>query len=165
MWKKNLCIIAGLITLTVTATQTKAYCPGLTAGATAYMNAVWEIELTTETDVTEDEIELLAKLITAEVGGVDEEASYLCGSVVINRMNSEKFPNTLEEVIYQKGQYQCSWNGALNKDYTDLSWEIAEELLTEGTIIPDNVVWQSEFAQGDGIYKQVGRTYFCYSEW
>ena len=159
---KKLSLAVASIILMVSAMQTKAYCPGLTAGATAYMNAVWEIELTTETDVTEDEIELLAKLITAEVGGADEEASYLCGSVVINRMNSEKFPNTLEEVIYQKGQYQCSWNGALNKDYTDLSWEIAEELLLYGTTVDPSVVYQSEFAQGGGVFRKVGNQYFCY---
>lgn len=135
------------------------------AGVTAHMNAVLynalheppELKLTNE-----EEIDLLARLITAETGGTDEYLAYLTGSVVINRMQSEKFPNTVFSVIYQEGQYQCTWNGHIYRPYTDLAWEVAEELLTYGTTIDGGVVFQSEFKQGSGVFRQVGRTYFCY---
>ncbi len=136
------------------------------AGVTAHMNAVLrnalreappEIKLTNE-----EEIDLLARLITAETGGTDEYLSYLTGSVVINRMKSDKFPNTVFAVIYQKNQYECTWNGHIYKPYTDLAWEIAEELLTYGTTVDESVVYQSEFTQGAGVFRQIGRTYFCY---
>lgn len=175
MWKRNLCIIVALITLAVTVTQTKAYTRGYPiAGATAYLYAQLEIAMNEEPPmVSEDDIELLAKLITAEQGYVEnyedefeyEERAYLCGSVVINRMKSEKFPNTLKEVIYQhkgdKYQYQCVKNGAINRDYDEIAWEVAEELLTVGTTIPENVLFQAEFVQADGVYRQIGNTYFC----
>jgi len=135
------------------------------AGVTAHMNATLhnalqdmpELKLTNE-----EEISLLARLITAETGGTDEYLSYLTGSVVINRMNNPSFPDTLFGVIYQQGQYECTWNGHIYRPYTDLAWEIAEELLTYGTTIPENCLFQAEFVQGKGIYKKVGNTYFCW---
>lgn len=136
------------------------------AGVTAHMNAVLNNalrEAPPELNLTnEEEIELLARLITAETGGTDEYLSYLTGSVVINRMKSDKFPNTVFAVIYQKNQYECTWNGHIYKPYTDLAWEIAEELLTYGTTIDESVVYQSEFTQGGGVFQRIGRTYFCY---
>lgn len=135
------------------------------AGVTAHMNATLhnalqdmpELKLTNE-----EEISLLARLITAETGGTDEYLSYLTGSVVINRMNNPSFPDTLIGVIYQKNQYECTWNGHIYRPYTDLAWEIAEELLTYGTTIPENVLFQAEFEQANGVYQKVGNTYFCW---
>lgn len=135
------------------------------AGVTAHMNATLhnalqdmpELKLTNE-----EEISLLARLITAETGGTDEYLSYLTGSVVINRMNNPSFPDTLFGVIYQQGQYECTWNGHIYRPYTDLAWEIAEELLTYGTTIPENVLFQAEFQQANGVYQKVGNTYFCW---
>lgn len=124
-----------------------------------------------EVNQMEADIDLLARLITAEVGystaydPLDYElACYLTGSVVLNRMKHERFPNTLEEVIYQPGQYAVVDNGMIDRPYDEVAWEIADELLTYGTTIDPRVVWQSLFPQGDGIYRIIGKTYFCYSE-
>ena len=134
-------------------------------------NPVKEIPLPSDDfSVTdESEIELLARLITAEAGYSSsydpldyEELCYLTGSVVINRIKSEKFPDTLQEVINQRGQYQCVTNGHINREYDDTAWEISEELLLYGTEIDEAVVFQSEFRQGSGIYRQIGNQYFCY---
>ena len=128
----------------------------------------------TRDDVTEEKIDLLARLITAEQGYVtsyeigsakyDEilENYYLCGSVVINRINSPLYPDTLHEVINQIGQYSVVPSGAINKPYDDVAWEIAEELLVYGTEIPSNVLGQSQFRQMDGVYRQVGNQIYSY---
>ena len=59
-------------------------------------------------EVYEDDIDFLARLITSEFGYSNnyspkdyERGCYLTGSVVINRLKNPKYPNTLEEVIYQ----------------------------------------------------------------
>lgn len=111
-----------------------------------------------------EDVDLLARLLTAEMGyGASEEEYFLTGVVVWNRMKSDDFPDTLEEVIYQPGQYQCVNNGHINRDYDDLAWEIANEILIDGVVcIPEDLVFQAEFKQGSGVYKQIGRTYFCY---
>jgi N-acetylmuramoyl-L-alanine amidase len=112
---------------------------------------------------TEDEIDLLARLLTAEQGyNADEMDYYMTGSVIINRIKSEKFPNSLYEVVFQSGQYQCVSNNHINREYDDVAWEVAEELLEEGTTIDERVTYQAEFEQGRGVYEKRGRTYYCY---
>ena len=164
---KKLITIAAIIILVAADTQTSAsYLHGYpTAGITAMMNATMKNALSEEPrQYTQEEVELLARLITAEVGIDDEERSYLCGAVVINRLKAEDFPNTLREVIYQDDpiQYQCTVNGHINRPYEDIAYEIAEGLLTDGCQIDEQVIYQSEFPQGSGVYKQIGNTYFCY---
>ena len=134
------------------------------AGVTAHMNATLYSALNEpELTVTEDDIDLLARMITAEQGyGANETDYYMTGSVVLNRVASSKFPNTVRDVINQSGQYQCVTNGHINREYDDVAWEVAEELLTEGTTIDGKVVYQAEFTQGHGIYTQRGKTFYCY---
>lgn len=126
-----------------------------------------EIEESVETEpkpYSEEDYELLAHLIMGEAGAdwCKDEMLFLVGCVALNRVKSDKFPDTLEEVIYQKGQYQCVVDGNFDKEPTDRCWEIALELLIDGSYIPENVVFQAEFEQGSGVYTQVQNMYFCY---
>ena len=123
----------------------------------------------TNKDITVEDIELLASLIYYEQGEPetpeDEERCYLTGCVVLNRMASDEFPNTLEEVICQQNpiQYACAKRVMEKGEYHDIDFEIAEGLLTYGVEdVPSNVVWQSQFKQGSGVYKHIGNQYFCY---
>ena len=133
-----------------------------------------EIELTeeiveeTEPEVDETEVWHLAALIHAEVGNQSEQSKYLCGAVVLNRVSSPYFANTIDGVIYQEGQYQCTWNGGYDRaltEYDEVSYEVALDLLANGIPdwIPRTVVWQAEFKQGDGVFMQIGNTYYCYT--
>lgn len=54
---------------------------------------------------TEREIDLMAQLVWHEAGNQDMVGKMLVADTVLNRMESEQFPNTVEEVIFQKGQY------------------------------------------------------------
>lgn len=55
---------------------------------------------------TAAEVDLLARLIEAEAGGETYQAKLGVGGVVINRVQSSNWPNTISEVIYQKfGEY------------------------------------------------------------
>ena len=54
---------------------------------------------------SESEIAMLAALIECEAGGESYEGKLAVGSVVINRIRSFYFPNTLVEVIYDPGQF------------------------------------------------------------
>ncbi|HYE68201.1 MAG TPA: cell wall hydrolase [Anaerovoracaceae bacterium] len=66
-----------------------------------------------------DEVDLLARLITAEAQGEPYEAKVAVGAVVINRVQSGVWANTIEAVIYQRinGYYQFTpvQNGWINK--------------------------------------------------
>ena len=111
-----------------------------------------------------DEI-LLARLIYAEASATSEEDMYAVGTVVMNRVDDSRFPNTLEAVIYQKGQYSCTFNGGskkFNAETPDRVKEIAREILEGKRTLPEDVVWQAQFKQGKGVYKKIGVHYYCY---
>lgn len=78
-----------------------------------------EAEVCTLTQDDEEEIALLMKCVQAEAGNQGFRGKRLVAAVVLNRVASEKFPNTINEVVYQKGQFAVAWNGALNKAEVD----------------------------------------------
>lgn len=61
-----------------------------------------------------DEILLLAKIIYAEARGEPFEGQVAVGAVVLNRVRDPRFPNTITEVIYQKGQFIPVSDGTIN---------------------------------------------------
>lgn len=78
------------------------------------------------------EIELLALVIQAEAGNQDELGKRYVADVVMNRVNSKDFPDTISEVLYQKNpiQFACTVDGALDKagyTITEDCFRIAEE--------------------------------------
>lgn len=108
-------------------------------------------------------LELLAHLIYSEVGSDGEESMYYAGSVVLNRIKNSEYPDNLYDVIYQRGQYQVTWNGGLYKETpSDIAYEVAADLLNEGSVTPEEVIYQAEFKQGSGVYEKIGNTYYCY---
>ena len=68
---------------------------------------------------TASDLDLLARLITAEAQGEPYSAKVAVGAVVVNRVKSGSFPNSISSVINQtiNGYYQFSpvLNGAINK--------------------------------------------------
>ena len=120
--------------------------------------------MATTSAVSTNDVELLAHLINAEAGATycSDEMRYMVGSVALNRVESDLFPDTLEEVIFQRGQYACTWDGNFEKEPTENCYDIAYDLLIDGVEIPENVVFQAEFEQGDGVYKRVDNMCFCY---
>ena len=161
-------ILIIVLTLFSAMTHTTASAAGRTAsaGITQITSNYTADALLTEEEfqqVSPADIELLARLMTAEQGyNAPEEEYYLTGSVVLNRMNMERYPNTLQGVIYDDGQYQCVADGHINRPYDEVAWQVAEELLLYGTTIPEDVIYQAEFLQGSREYTQKGITHYCY---
>lgn len=59
------------------------------------------------------DLNLLAALIECESLGEIYEGKLAVGSVVLNRVESSRFPNTIREVIYQSGQFAPASSGRL----------------------------------------------------
>lgn len=114
--------------------------------------------------VDPEELELMAHLLVGEAGSdwCTDEMVYYVGSVALNRVASSRFPDTLEKVIFAKGQYACTWDGNFNREPSERHYKIAEDLLLNGSVLPPDVVYQAEFKQGSGVYKKVQNMYFCY---
>ena len=85
---------------------------------------------------------------------------YYVGSVVLNRIGHEKFPNTMQEVVYQPGQYGCVGGKYFHSD--ERCRNIARDLLMNGSRLPADVVYQSNAKLGHGVYIKEQNMYFCW---
>ena len=116
---------------------------------------------------SEDDLYRMSHLIYGEAGNCSREMMEAVGSVVLNRVSDDRFPDTLADVIFQPGQYACTWDGNYDLTPSEEAVEVARVLLEEGSQLDSSVVWQAEFVQGEGIYKTVTSPwgsimYFCY---
>lgn len=76
---------------------------------------------------------LLAKIAMAEAESEDTEGKALVMLVVLNRVwDDEEFPDTIEEVIYQPGQFSPISNGRFDKVEPDADCWAALDLITVG---------------------------------
>ena len=57
---------------------------------------------------------LLARLVYAEARGESYKGQVAVAAVVLNRVSSASFPNTVSGVIYQSGAFSCVSNGSIN---------------------------------------------------
>ena len=88
------------------------------------------------------EKELLASLIFCEAGNQPYEGQVAVGAVVMNRIKSSSYPDTMEEVIYQSGQFSPAMSGWLdrvraNQSYTEAAMQAAEDALAGSNPIGD----------------------------
>lgn len=124
-----------------------------------------------EQPCTFSDLMLLSKIIYAEAGSewLSDEWKMSVGEVVLNRVASPEFPNTIAEVLAQPGQYY----GANSRYFNNLlpstrCAQCAMRLLNGERILEPSVVFQANFRQGGGVQtayydKALGWTYFCYS--
>lgn len=68
------------------------------------------LDSTATISTTKEEIEMLERIVEAEATGEDIKGKILVANVIFNRIEAEEFPDTIEEVIFQKdgGKYQFS---------------------------------------------------------
>ena len=113
-----------------------------------------------------EDIELLARLIHAEAGNQDLTGKKLVADVVLNRVTSPdpSFPDTIREVIYQKGQFSVVNNGELEKAKLTVTEEDFEAAIAE---LSDQIDYEIIYFDCNGypIYGtpayKYGEHYFC----
>lgn len=67
--------------------------------------------LTSRNGYSESDYELLSEITYAEAGNQTEEQQVATAATILNRVESNIFPNTIKEVIMQKGQFASTING------------------------------------------------------
>ena len=85
-----------------------------------------------KTDISEADIELIALVTMAEAEGESEEGKRLVIDTILNRVDSEHFPDTVRGVIYQKNQFSSVWGDRINRCYIrdDIVQLVREELVS-----------------------------------
>lgn len=66
-------------------------------------------------NVSEEDLELLASIIYCEAKGEPYIGKVAVGNVVLNRVKSSRYPDTIKGVIYAKGQFSPVKNGSMAK--------------------------------------------------
>lgn len=116
----------------------------------------------TESGISEDDVELLACVIYQEAGSdaVCDDCRRRVADVVLNRVESEYFPDTIYEVLMQPSQYGAySMTGIVWPERASYETEahaverarqIAREVLSgqHSELYGDGYIWQAGFEQG-----------------
>ncbi len=77
----------------------------------------------------DDDINLLAKAITGEARGEPYIGQVAVGAVILNRVKSPSFPNTIAGVIYQPGAFTAVSDGQINLEPTESCIRAARDCL------------------------------------
>ena len=93
-------------------------------------------------EYSDSTLKLLASIIFCEAGNQPYEGQVAVGAVVMNRVRSDAFPDTVREVIYQKGQFTPAGTGWLDRvvaseGYTDSALQAAKDALAGQSPIGD----------------------------
>lgn len=84
-------------------------------------------------DISNREREILLRITEAEATGASVEARKNVASVIINRVNSNKFPNSIEGVVFQKGQFSPIQDQRYyNVTVTDKTVQAVDSVLQDG---------------------------------
>ena len=113
-------------------------------------------------DITPEDIELLACLAWREARGEGLLGMRLVIEVVFNRVLSDKFPNTIYDVLYQPGQFAPDY-GVPELDEitpTEEQYEAVRLAITETPILEPDVVFFATTPLYGEIFLHVGGHYF-----
>lgn len=120
------------------------------------------------------DLELLALVIYQEAGGdaCSDSTRRMVAEVALNRVDHPIYPDTLEGVLTQHGQYgMLYWTGLVwpdraqyevEQNAVNRAYRIAKEVLTSSErLLPGDVLFQAEFPQGKEIVLEQDGLYFC----
>lgn len=111
--------------------------------------------------LSDEEVDLLARIIWLEARGECFEGQQAVAEVVFNRMLSDAFPDSLYDVIYQKGQFSTVYRV---KEATpgETQYRAIYEALTGTNVLPVEVVFFATTPENDNVWGTIGGHTFCY---
>lgn len=80
-----------------------------------FSNDVGEQNISYAATSNTSDIQLMARAINGEARGEPYEGQVAVGAVILNRVKSSQFPNTIAGVIYQSGAFTAVADGQINK--------------------------------------------------
>ena len=111
--------------------------------------------------LSEQDTELLVKLIWTEAQGEPFEGQQAIAEVVLNRVAAENFPNTLQGVLNAPDQFK-----AMNQIYaakpTHIQYEAVRRALNGPYVLPEDVVFFASFAVNKNVWGTIGSHTFCH---
>ncbi len=84
---------------------------------------------TTSNSISNSDLTLLAKAVYAEARGESYVGQVAVAAVILNRVKSSKFPNTISGVIYQPYAFTCVNDGQINLTPNQSAYNAAQDAL------------------------------------
>lgn len=111
--------------------------------------------------LTYEDRQLLARVIWVEAQGECEEGQQAVAEVILNRMASADFGNTLKGVIYAEGQFR-SVPFLEDAEPYQAQYEAIERAIYGPYVLPEDVVHFATYPTNDNVWGQIGGHIFCY---
>ena len=103
---------------------------------------------------------LLASIIYCEAGNQSITGQVAVGAVVLNRMANEAYPDTMEEVIYQPGQFCPAGSGWLDRVRSTDGYSESAMQAAEAALAGENPSGDCLYFDQGGYGYQIGAHYF-----
>lgn len=114
-----------------------------------------------DVELSWEEVQLLARVIWVEARGECAEGQQAVAEVVLNRLISEKYANTLSGVIYAENQFN-SVPFLDDAEPGQAQYEAIDRALYGPYILPTDVVKFANYIVNDDIWGQIGGHYFFF---
>lgn len=112
-------------------------------------------------ELTQEEKDLLAKLICREAASEPFEGQQAVAEVVLNRLASGRFQSTVYNIVHAPGQFpSVPYLYKAKPDYTQ--YKAIEQALNGPYVLPEDVYFYATFRVNDNYWGQIGNHYFCY---
>ena len=116
----------------------------------------------TEVHISDTELREMAAMIYLEARGESFEGQQAVAEVILNRVASPQFPNTVHDVLYQKRQF--SPIKRINKvKPTETQYKAISAALYGEPILPMDVVFFARRAENKNVWGKIGNHTFCYA--
>jgi hypothetical protein len=113
--------------------------------------------------LTSEDLDLLAKVVWVESQGECFEGQQAVAEVVLNRLVSPNFPNTVHDVIYAEGQFRSV---PYLEDATpwQVQYEAIEAAVYGPNVLPMDVMYFAQQPTNNNVWGKIGGHVFCYQE-
>lgn len=113
-----------------------------------------------ELEITEEDKELLARIVYLEARGQSFSGQRAVVEVVLNRVLDSRFPDTVYEVLYAPGQFTPAKSIASTTP-TETQYEVVDCVINETPITTENTVYFATSALTKNVFAKIGDHYFC----
>lgn len=112
-------------------------------------------------ELSPEDFNLLARLVWGEARGESMEGQQAVAEVILNRMASDQFPDTLPAVIYAENQFESVPYLEDAQPY-QAQFEAIEAALYGPYILPEDVLYFATYAVNENVWGEIGGHIFCY---
>ncbi len=114
-----------------------------------------------DVELTWDEQQLMAKIIWLEARGESKEGQQAIAEIILNRLVSGKFGDSIHDVIYGEGQFRTT-PFLKDADAWQAQYDAIDDALTGPNILPMNVYYFATYPENGRIWGKIGGHIFCY---